>query len=409
MEQKVIYLSGLLGKKIFDSSGRLVGRLADLALLNHYASGVTDLIVKPNGKKIVVPLSQIKDITAKRLKLTGVLADHELKELAGREILLVKNVLDQQVVDINGHKVVRANDVALQVGPEKKTLRVIGVEVGTAGILRRLGLGGLLQAVPRTGAILGQKLLPWELIEPLEGGELRVKIAHQKLGQLHPADLADIIEKVGSEERVAILKDLNRGKAADAIQEIAPEIQAAIIKKVPKERAAEMIGEMDPDKAADLLSNLQRNFALELLDKLPKKKATELKNLLAYEENTAGALMTSMFVQVNKNMNTSNVLAMLREQYENAPSFYYVYVTDDKERLVGVFDLRKLISTPFDIPIEKIMSRQLNTIGPKVHKKRIAQLLTKYNLLAMPVVDKSRRILGVVKIDDILEEFFPTE
>jgi len=409
MEQGIIYLSSLLGKKIYDAKGHLVGQLVDLALLNHYASGVTDIIVKSDGKKIAIPISQVKDITAAKLKLSGELVTHELKGLAGREILLVKNILDQQVVDINGRKVVRVNDIVLEPGPEKKTLRVLGVEVGTAGILRRLGLGGLFKVVPKVGVILGKKMLPWELIEPLEGGELRVKIAHQKMGQLHPADLADIIEKVGSDERVSILKDLNREKAADAFQEIAPQIQSAIIKKMPKERAAEVIGEMDPDKAADLLSNLSRSFTLELLNRLPRKKSIEIKSLLSYEENTAGALMTSMFVKVNKNLKTSDVLTLLREQAENAPNFYYVYVADDKDRLVGVFDLRKLIGTPFDIPIAKIMSRRINTIGPRMHKKRIAQLLTKYNLLSLPVVDKNRQILGVVKIDDILEEFFTSE
>jgi CBS domain-containing protein len=348
---------------------------------------------------------------------SGVRLRVERRHLAPRplqpdEILLRDDVLDGQVVDTDDVKVVRVNDIELrQAGPE---VRVVGADVGTRAILRRLGLEPVVcGALERVGRRLSSRVIPWNLVAVLGGTmtPLKLSISRQKLKDIHPADLADLLEELDRDERVEMMTALGDERAADVLEEAEPEVQTTVIQELPSDRASDILEEMAPDEAADVLGELPEARAEELMALMEDEKAEEVGRLLQYPPDTAAGKMTTEYIALPESMTVAQVFARLRETRPDADTINYLYVVDDRERLVGVLSIRALVIAQPATPIADVMVRYVVTVPPDVSAAEVAGALVKYDLLAVPVVEESGRLLGVVTVDHVidilLEEYGP--
>lgn len=334
----------------------------------------------------------------------------ELVEYPNTEdgVWLSRDILDKQIVDTDDRKVVRVNDLQLQTQGDQ--LLLVGVDVGTRGILRQLNLEGVGRRVFRaTGHDLQQRIVSWDAVDPVASDErsVRLRISHRKLAKMHPADIAEIVSQLGGRDRDAIFAVLDDETAADTLEESSEEVQAQILARLDDERAADILEAMSPDEAADLLADLSEERREQLIAKMDEEEAEDVEELLAYEEDTAGGLMTTEYVAVPVSLNAAATIDRLRELEPDAESIYYVYVVDDEEHLLGVLSLRDLIVAKPDTPIGELMIKRVIAVPLDASPEDVAAAIHKYNLLAVPVVDDEDRIQGIVTVDDALEEVLP--
>ena len=322
------------------------------------------------------------------------------------------DILDGQVVDTDDLKVVRVNDIELrQTGAE---VRVIGADVGTRAILRRLGLEPFASHVlERVGRPLADRVIPWNLVAVLGGmmTPLKLSISRQKLKDIHPADLADLLEELDRDERVEMMTALPDERAADVLEEAEPEVQTAVIQELPSERASDILEEMAADEAADVLGELPEERAEELIALMEEEKAEEVSRLLQYEPDTAAGTMTTEFIALTESMTVEQVFTRLRETRPDEETINYLYVVDGHERLAGVLSIRALISSSPETRVSDVMLKDVIALGPDTSARDVAGTLVKYDLLAVPVVEESGRLIGVVTVDQVidilLEEYGP--
>jgi Mg2+ transporter MgtE len=316
--------------------------------------------------------------------------------------------LDKKVVDTARKKVVRVNDVELT--ETEGTLQVMGVEGGLRGLLRHLRSEPLAERLAAMfGKALPHDVIPWEVLDPVETelSRARRQAVYTKLAKLHPADIADIMEELNPGERAAVLAALDEATAAEAITEAEPEVQASVVQMMEPEKAADILEEMEPDEAADILSDLPEAKAEELLETMEPKEAQEVEELLEHEEDTAGGLMTTEHVAFRPGITVAEAIQRIRDEAKDAETIYYLYVTDPQERLLGVFSLRELILADPDKRLEQIMHTEVVSVRPETALREVAELQTKYNLLALPVVSGEGEILGIITVDDVLNLILP--
>jgi len=232
---------------------------------------------------------------------------------------------------------------------------------------------------------------------------VKLRISHQKLARMHPADIADVAERLSARQRHAIFTTLNDEVAADTLQEMDPEDQVDILERLDPERAADILEEMDPDEAADLLADLSEERAEALLEKMDDDDAEEVEELLAYRENTAGGLMTTEYVTVTSDLTALESIERIRSLEPNAESIYYIYVVDRHENLIGVLSLRDLIVAPTTQPVVDFMNREVISVSLDTSDRDVAEVIRKYNLLAVPVVDVDDHLEGIITVDDVME------
>ena len=402
------YFSAFQGQKVVDSEGRMLGRIRDFAITpGESLLEVSRIVYTPNmlGDHIMVPMSAVSSFyDGFRLKIPkeeippGKLSEHEM--------LVVETILDKQIVDIDGLKVVRVNDVLLT--RVKDRLCVIGVDVGFKGILRRLGLNWVSRNLPMH---MPDNLIAWSYIDPLDPGLRRIhlKISRKKIGDLHPADIADIIEELDRKEQLLILESLGDEKAAETLEEVEPDVQAQIVKNMDIDDVADILENMNPDDAADVIHLMPREKACEVLKLMDTEEASEVKELLRYSHRSAGGLMTNEFVHVPSTSRISDVFVILRNLGNNIDMIYYVYVLDETEHLIGVLSLRDLLLAQPDQMISEVMKTEVFSVLPESTGEEVANLLSKYDLLAMPVINPDRVMLGVVTFDDALEDMLPED
>jgi len=400
-------------RPLCDATGAHVGRLEDLFVL---ALGPRPAVTKlslrrPAGDELILPWELVAAIPEGRdepLPLRRPLAELLPVPLRPDEMRLGRNLLDRKVVDTVRKKVVRVNDIELE--EREGALHVAGVEVGLRGLLRHLRGERLAEAVAaRLGAVLPHEVVPWEAIEPLETELTRAKrhAVYTKLAKLHPADIADIMEELNPSERAAVVAALDEATAAEAITEAEPEVQASVVQMMEPEKAADILEEMEPDEAADILSDLPEAKAEELLETMEPAEAQEVEELLEHEEDTAGGLMTTEHVAMRPDLTVAEAVRRIREEAKDAETIYYLYVTDPAERLLGVFSLRELILAEPALPLERLMTREVVSVRPETGLREVAELCTKYNLLALPVVSGEGELLGIVTVDDVLNLILP--
>ena len=324
------------------------------------------------------------------------------------EIFLRDFLLDKQIVDMNGAKVERVNDLQFLLSNAK--LILVQVDVGFRGFLRRLGWEKVVAAFTEWffDYDLKSSLIAWHFVQPLaDPDRLRLQVPGTQLDALHPADLADIIEDMDVHEREAVVDALEEEVLADALEEMDPKVQVSIIESLEPEKAADIIEEMSPDEAADLIADLRKDTADIIFKEIDSEYGDKVKGLLAHDEDEAGGLMTTQFVALPGNQTIVETLAHIRQNAAEIDAIYYVYIVDSDSRLQGVASLKEVLSHEVFTPLEQIMSTRLVTVQTDEEAKDLAALFAKYGFRAIPVVDDESRILGVVRFKALLEILAP--
>jgi CBS domain-containing protein/sporulation protein YlmC with PRC-barrel domain len=406
------YLSQILGKPVWDESGQRLGRLADVLVADVQAKFPTlRAIALRNGEEpLLIPAETIAWLVPSIILNTAAPPAYSAR---GDELWLARQVLDRQIVDTEGRRLVRVNDVQLARVPSNGIrYRLAGVDVGTLGILRRLGverlLVSLLKALHREPQ---EVVIPWRDVAQLEAdAPIRLRVSLEKISELHPADIADIIEDLDRPTGEALLQTLDTEIIADTMQEIEPELQVSMLSTLPPEQAADVLEEMGPDDAADLLADLQPGQRDELLDLMEQEDRVEVKKLLTYPEDTAGGIMTTEFATIPMGLSVGEALKYLRqsEAAHEDESLYYVYAVSEASELRGVVTVRDLVLAAPEAPTEGIMQSDVITVEPLVPQREVARIVAKYNLLAVPVVDAQGVLQGIVTVDDAVDAILPT-
>ena len=404
----VPYLSEIKRAKVVDPAGAEIGRLVDVAVVpREQFPAIQWAIVRAADGERIVRWSDL-EVTNNVYRLRDSAIPPAAGELPPEALRLGRDLLDKQIVDTHGAKVVRVND--LQLEDKGGQLRLVGADVGLRGILRQVGGEGVAE---RIASLLGRKLprgiIPWHLVEPLESSQqnVRLTLPHQKLALLHPADIADIVEEMTADERRAVFDELDVETAAEALGEVEPEMQAAIVGDLDEERAADILEEMDPDEAVDLLQDLPEERREELIELMDEEEGADVEELLAYPEDSAGGIMTTDFLALPRDLTTGQAIDRLRELQPDPALVYYLYVVDSEGKLDGNLSLRDLVVASPDTPLTKVMNPNVLRVEADVPKEEVASLIAKYDLLALPVVDARRTLLGTVTVDDVVELMMP--
>ena len=406
----MIFLSDFLNAEVVDLRQHRVGEVRDLiVLMSDPFPRVTGVVLKGNRRLRSIDWTVVRSWDNKELSLKLPLDQLQAHSRQDSELWLSRQVLDKQIVDMDGRRVVRVND--LQLSQVDGNLLLVGVDIGGRGLMRRLGLEGIGRRITASlGLDWPQKLISWEAVDPVKSdvSSVKLRIAHTKLAKLHPADIADIVNELSPEDRSAVFAALDDEKAADTLEEIhEPQMQASILERLDVERASDILEAMSPDEAADLLAGLPQQRAQLLLQKMEEDEAEDVEELLAYQEDTAGGLMTTGYVAVLHTLTAAQAIDRLRALEPDAESVYYVYVVDEEEHLLGVLSLRDLIVAKPQTPIRDFMIQKVIAVQLDAGPREIAELIAKYNLLAVPVVDEHNRIQGIVTVDDVMERVLP--
>ncbi|WP_026485847.1 magnesium transporter [Caldanaerobius polysaccharolyticus] len=400
-----LYLSRVLGNKIYSREREVLGKLLDI--------GVSSEIQHPIALAVKVKtVSGIKYFKWNNFKITKKHGQYEISctkpiEIKNTEnlLFLAKYVLDKQIIDINGRKVVRVNDVRLVL--LESGLYAIAVDIGIEGLLRRLGLAKPLKRLLKKFNInISSKFILWEDIEtiPQANENIMLSKTHQKLSTLHPSDLADIIEELDIKSGMAIFSSLDRSRAADVLEEMESDTQRNILNTLSAEKAADILEEMSPDEVADILDDLNEDRVEELLNEMENTVSTEIRELMEYPEYTVGSLMTTDYISFKHTLTAEETIQELRRIKPEEDTIYYLYVVDSKNRLIGVVSLRDLVISEPDVPLEKIMNTDVIYVYDMDPISSLIKTVSKYSLMAIPVVDKNMELLGTVIINDIIYE-----
>ena len=393
---------------MLDASGDEVGKLKDLAIFSResYPAVQWAVLATPEGER-AIRWSDIAIETA-HIRLKGRIGALAPETLPAEALRLGRDLLDKQIVDTHGAKVVRVND--LQLEETGGQLRLVGADVGLRGLVRRVGAETVAEKV---AGLLGQRLprgiIPWHLVEPLGQPEARVRLTvpHQKLALLHPADIADVVEAMTADERRAVFEQLDVETAAEALAEVDPEMQAAIVSELEEERAADILEEMAPDEAADLLQDLPDEQREGLVDLMDKEEADDVEEILAYPEDSAGGIMTTDVLSFPRDITAQEAIERLRKAKPDPELAYYLYVVDANDRLEGILSLRDLVVAEPETKLAQAMDPHVLSVNASANKEDVAAIIAKYDLLAIPVVDAGRRLIGSVTVDDVVELMLP--
>jgi len=405
------FISELTGKPVTDIDGIQIGVLKDLIARTHkeFNHPVVDaIVVQSKNEQSIIPFSEVLVLLATAISLKQNKGGFSKYISQDDDIFLIEDVLDKQIIDTDGARVVRVNDIELI--RVNGNMIVSNVDVGTSGIMRRLGMAKLARKIfPSIKKEPNQGCISWDFVELLRHDQsMRLKVPAGKLAELHPSDLADIISDLSHTETGEFLDNLNLKQLADTLEEIEPDYQASLIKDMSDEKVADLLEEMSPDEAADLLAELPSTRSENLLDMMEDDEAKDVRKLLLFHEESAGGLMTTDYVSIHPDLTAEQTIKKLREIGEEAELIYYVYVTDVENHLIGVFSLSDLIMAQPKIKVTEFMHKRVVSVNLKDEQDEIAQVVSKYNLLAVPVVDDQNIMHGIVTTDDALDKIIPT-
>jgi magnesium transporter len=398
----MVFYSQLIGREILDQKGNKVGALNDFtADFSKKIPSITDLVFKDHGKLKRIPVKYLESLEKTGIFLNEVKDKLELFDVdMEKDMLLADVILDQQVVDIDGQKVVRANDIVLEkIGDE---FCFTSIDIGLKGIVRRLGLSKLNMTLLAT---VPQNLIKWENVETLRGQlkDIQLKVSHEKLAKMHPADIADIVENLSHKERAIFFKSLDNEKAADTLEESEPDVQKSVVRHLKKDRIAQILENMTPDEAVDLLGLLPKDKIEEYLSKMEATKALALRNIMRYEEDEAGGIMTTEYISVPKDFTADQAINLLRENGPKVEQIHNLYVVDSVQHLMGRISMKDLLLNKGDARVEDIMKKKIFKVNTEASTKEIQRLFKKYNLLSLPVVNSDNKLVGVITHDDIYD------
>lgn len=406
----MLYVSDLIGKPVVDSEGEQVGRLRDLLTSVRSQAArppVIALVVRrADGSDLMIGSADVAVYAGPVITLGRPAAAIAAFD-AGDALWVVRDVLDKEIIDTERARVVRANDV--QVLRVAGRIQLANVNVGGLALLRRLGIAHLAERVlTRLGRAPVVNSVPWDSVELMPGTQhTRLRFSASKARALPPADLAEIISDLSPAEGNQVLTDLPVEHLADTLEEVEPDFQASLVRSLPDERVADVLEEMSPDEAADLLAELPEQRSASLLNLMDDEEAEDVRQLLTYEDDTAGGLMTTDLVSVRPGLTAGEAIAELRATAHEVETLYYIYVTDEQDHLLGVCSLQRLVLADPVTPITEIMHDRVIDVKPGDSDDDVAQLVAKYNLLAVPVVDDENHLLGIVTADDALDKILP--
>lgn len=405
----MFYLTQMLGKPVVDAEGETVGRISDVAIATgEVFPRVTSLaFLGPNKTPFMLSWRKfVASVDDERIVLGASWPELRFSYLQPDELLLARDLLNKQIVDTQGMKVVRVND--LKLSESRGQLRLLGAEVGVRGILR--GLHPIVEnAAARIAGLLGsdlpENLIAWNYMDLLDRdlSHVRLSVTHKRLHELHPADVADVLEQLTPSQRARVFEHLDNVQAALTVAELEDEYQADVIDDLGSQRASDILEEMDPDDAADIIGDLPYDKAEALLRLMGVQEARAVRSLLGYREKTAGGIMTPEVTTVTEEMSVQQVIEYLRTEAADREGIYYIYVVEDDGRLEGVISLRDLVISDPQTPVADIVSRDVTSVGPDDDQEEVAETMSKYDLLALPVVDETGKLLGIVTVDDALE------
>ncbi|OGC05053.1 hypothetical protein A2276_03805 [candidate division WOR-1 bacterium RIFOXYA12_FULL_43_27] len=401
-----MFVSELINDPVVDVLQESVGKVKDILItLGETFPKVSGLLVEfSGGQKKVLLIGEI-ELVGKQFIATRVTSDRiAWANLREGDLLLMRDVVDQQVVDLDGARVIRVNDLKLaKVGQD---IRLIAADVGLAGMVRRLGLEKFLGAIFGIfGKKIPEQLIGWDHVQSLSGG--KVLIPGQAIAELHPSDVAEIISQLKTEDKTAVFSALSENTAAEAMHELEPFIGAMLIAAIDTKKAVAILEKMPVDEAADIIGDLPPEKSEELLRLIKVRKANEIKKLIKHKDESAGGLMTTEYIALPQNLTVNETIERLRKSAPDAETIYYVYVLDEEEHLVGILSLRSLIVSSPDRLISEIMIKHFISATPEMNQREVAQIISKYNLLALPVLDPDRKILGIITVDDVIDFILP--
>jgi CBS domain-containing protein len=407
----MIYFTELQNLPIYGVKGEFLGKLEDVCVdPNHKAARVASYLVRTPQKSLKsISYTQIQSISV-RAGQTSVPRD-ELKSYEVDEgfIRIKKDVLDQQIIDVDNRKVVRVNDVDLDIEPTDghTELRIVAVNVGLAAAVRRLLQGTMAKHNIRliTKGI-PTRTIQWEFVNLIEADPARrvkLRISYDRLAELHPADIADILEDLSYREQKAVIESLDDETAAHALSEIPTKMQADLLESISTEKAADIVEEMPPDEAADVLNQLSPETSAEVLADMEKDEAEEVRELLGFEENTAGSMMTTEYVVVHESATVAGAIEALRNFEGHVENIHQIYMIDNDATLKGAVALGRVALADANTPLGDLTTEPPISAQAEQSVKSVVDLFHKYNLMSLPVIDEDRHLLGIVTADDVLE------
>ena len=407
------YLSGIIGKEAFGADGEVIGVIRDL-LINAIPTGqfepnqqlVTGIKLKIARETKFYSFKTFRVVKAREMlnvTCTGLI---ELKnEEISNGLLLVENILDKQIVDLNGRKLVRVNDVRLATLPAGTF--AIAVDIGIEGLLRRIGISFPIKKVLSLFRInIPAKFILWDDVQAIDYSNLNIKLSksYSKLHTLHPSDLADILEDLGKKSSTSVFSALDEEKAADVLEELETHAQVHIVESLPVNKAADVLDKMPADEVADILDELEDDKAESLLKEMEAETSREVRELLEYDDDMVGSIMTTDYLSFSAAKTVEDVLQELRLKKPEPSELYNLFVTEKSDELIGTFTLRDLVVAEPDKKVNQIMKSEPVFLFDDQKTRAIAEIVSKYNLLAVPVVDHNYQLQGMVVVDDVVED-----
>lgn len=412
-----VFLTELFAKSVRGVDDRRpLGRPVDLVANAEeiYPAVVGFMVRRGRRPAFYLPWSQITAVEQHEILVQGTPEAPGATQPPEGSLYACRHVLDRQIIDTFGARVVRVNDLHLL--RLEDGLRLIHVDVGASGLFRRLGWLSAVNALAR-GLFdyqLRENLISWKFVQPLghfgRAGQrqvLRLSATHQPLARLHPAELAEVLEDLDMHKRQALFGSLTPEVAADALEQMDTETQVDLIEGMGEEDATRVVEEMATDDAADLLSELEEEKAETILDGMELERSEDVRELLTHEEDTAGGLMTTDFIALKTGNTVDQTIVALRQAAREAENIYYLYVLDDLGHLVGVVTLRSLIMSSPERLLADLMSTRVISVTTGEDKSAVAELFAKYRFRALPVVDDTGVMKGIITIDDVLEDVAP--
>jgi magnesium transporter len=407
MTDEILFLTELLGLKVYDLKGRRIGVVKDAAIVPLVDPVRIDRFLIGSGAVwLTIRHDQVKSIS-----LGGIhLRDENLTPYHSDEYVLrvVRDLLDQQIIDAQGRKVVRVNDISFEIRQENggDILWVLDIDIGVRSIFRRLVQGVVPpRLVRRLHVYIPPHSIRWEfcnILEPDPQRRLRLNISNRLLENMHPADLADIVEELSPQHREAIFENIDSEVAAEALSEVEPSIQTSIIESLETEKAADIVEEMSPDQAADILGGLEEEMSQEILEEMEHAPKTEVRELLEYEEDTAGGMMNTEYLALPDTSTVADAIQALRGNEELIETLNTLFLIDHEERLTGSVPIARLFLHEGSIPLATLASGPPIQVPVSEQQDRVTEVFDKYNLLALPVVGDDLKLAGVITADDII-------
>ena len=402
-----IALTELLGLVVTEASGAHCGRVREVALTPaEDRARVSALIVRTRNGDRVLPFASVLSVNG-GVRTSSVPADWSPPEAEGL-FLLERDLLDQQIIDVFGRKVVRVNDVDLheETGNGQFKLKIGAVDVGVRGAVRRLLKGAvpmvalrvLLQRIP-------PRLIPWEFVDLIEtdpARRVKLKISNERLARLHPADIADIVEELAPDEREAVFETLDEGVAAEALEEVSSKVQKSIVESLDSDRVAEIVEEMNPDAAADLLADLPEERSSEILKEMAPEDRQEMSELMEFGEKTAAGRMNTEYISLDPAATVNDAIEALRSFEGGVETVSTIYLVDQKGHLAGAVPLAKIVLAKVTDKLSSLTQDPLISTHAGAREKEVAELFDKYNLVTLPVIDDDKVLTGVITSDDVI-------